>query len=285
MIVAPPRHDEAASLAALHGLGILDTEAEPQFDALVNAAATVCGVAISAISLIDCRRQWFKAVRGLSGVRETPRELAFCAHTVLGEDLLEVPDARMDERFFDHPMVVGAPNIRFYAGMPLRIDGGPSLGTLCVIDCQPRSLDGGQRDLLRQLAQAASGLLQVRSALRQLQQANEALAASRDELRLVIDAVPSMLTYWNPDLTCRFANRACATWMGVDPPPPSESTSAPCSAPIARRWSNPCSKLRCKAARRPSSTPLRRRAAACGTVWRTTCPMPLVACFAVCWSR
>ena len=217
MIVAPPRHDEAASLAALHGLGILDTEAEPQFDALVNAAATVCGVAISAISLIDCRRQWFKAVRGLSGVRETPRELAFCAHTVLGEDLLEVPDARLDERFFDHPMVVGAPNIRFYAGMPLRIDGGPSLGTLCVIDCQPRSLDGGQRDLLRQLAQAASGLLQVRSALRQLQQANEALAASRDELRLVIDAVPSMLTYWNPDLTCRFANRACATWMGVDP--------------------------------------------------------------------
>lgn len=217
MIIAPLRCNEEASLAALCGLGILDTDPEPQFDALVNAAAAICGVPISAISLVDARRQWFKATLGLPGVTETPRELAFCAHTVLGEDLLEVPDALLDERFFDHPMVVAAPNIRFYAGMPLRIDGGPAVGTLCVIDRRPRRLDKGQRELLRQMGHVVSQMLQGRAALQQLQQVNEALAASRDELRLVIDAVPSMLAYWTPALTCSYANRAYTTWFGIDP--------------------------------------------------------------------
>jgi PAS domain S-box-containing protein len=217
VIVAPVRCNEEASLAALHGLGILDTDPEPQFDAMVSAAAAICGVPISAISLVDARRQWFKATLGLPGVTETPRELAFCAHAVLGEDLLEVPDALLDERFFDHPMVVAAPNIRFYAGMPLSIDDGPKLGTLCVIDRQPRRLNSAQRDLLRRLAQAVSRMLQGRAAQQALQQANVQLAASRDELRLVIDAVPSMLAYWNPDMRCRFANLAYQTWFGVEP--------------------------------------------------------------------
>jgi signal transduction histidine kinase len=217
LIVAPVRQDEAASLAALNGLEVLDSEPEPHFDALVNAAAAVCGVPISAISLVDARRQWFKASLGLPGVTETPRELAFCAHAVLGEDLLEVPDALQDERFFDNPLVTGAPNIRFYAGMPLRVDGGPALGTLCVIDRQPRRLSSGQRDLLRQLALAVSSQLKGRAAVRDLKRAHADLRARRDMLELVIDAAPSLLAYWDTDLTCRFASRADVNWYGVAP--------------------------------------------------------------------
>jgi diguanylate cyclase len=130
MPAAPLPPDEASRLSALHGLGVLDTPPEPELEALVKAAALVCGVPISLVSLVDMNRQWFKANVGLP-VSETPREVAFCSHAILGRGLFEVPDASSDPRFVNNPLVTGAPDIRFYAGAPLRMSNGAQVGTLC----------------------------------------------------------------------------------------------------------------------------------------------------------
>jgi diguanylate cyclase (GGDEF)-like protein/PAS domain S-box-containing protein len=156
---APLPHDEPERLAALRAIGILDSPPEPVFDALVRAASLVCGVPIALISLIDADRQWFKANTGLQGVIETPRDLAFCGHTILGEGLLEVADAREDARFADNPLVTGAPEIRFYAGATLRLRDGSAAGTLCVIDRERRQLNDTQREILGCLARSAEAAL------------------------------------------------------------------------------------------------------------------------------
>jgi diguanylate cyclase (GGDEF)-like protein/PAS domain S-box-containing protein len=154
--------DEAERLAALRALEILDSAPEPAFDALVRAASLVCGAPIALISLIDADRQWFKANLGLPGVTETPRDLAFCAHAILGDDILEVADAAVDPRFADNPLVTGNPDIRFYAGAPLRLKDGSTVGTLCVIDRRARRLDDTQREILSSLALTASAMLEDR---------------------------------------------------------------------------------------------------------------------------
>ena len=167
MQIARPRDDEARSLEALRALNVLDSAPEAQFDALVQTASLVCGTPIALISLIDADRQWFKANVGLEGVTQTDRDVAFCSHAVLGESLFEVPDAALDPRFSDNPLVVGAPGIRFYAGVPLHLEDGSNVGTLCVIDRQPRLLTTQQREILCHLAEAAvKGLEARRWALR-----------------------------------------------------------------------------------------------------------------------
>ena len=123
------RNNEAQALAALHALEILDTAPEAEFDALVRVASLVCGVPISLVSLIDTDRQWFKANIGLPGVTQTPRDLAFCAHAVLGDELFEVQDATQDPRFLDNPLVISQPGIRFYAGAPITLEDGSRIGT------------------------------------------------------------------------------------------------------------------------------------------------------------
>jgi len=157
---APHPPDEAERLAALHRLGILDTPPDPEFDALVQAAALVCEVPISLISLVGSDRQWFKSQIGLGTSSGTARDIAFCAHTILGDAVLEVRDATCDPRFLDNPLVTGAPNIRFYAGVPLCLNDGSRVGTLCVIDRTPRRLDDRQRAILRSLAVAAGAALE-----------------------------------------------------------------------------------------------------------------------------
>ena len=154
--------DEEKRLAALRSLAVLDTEAEPLFDALTSAAAVVTGRPIALISLIDAERQWFKSTLGLSGLSETPREQAFCAHAILGDELLEVTDAQSDPRFVGNPLVTGAPHIRFYAGAPITLPDGTWLGTLCVIDHEPGELDDRQRFVLKQLAQVAAQAFELR---------------------------------------------------------------------------------------------------------------------------
>jgi signal transduction histidine kinase len=165
---APQHPQEAARLAALQALDVLDSAPQAEFDALVKAASLVCQTPISLISLVDDHRQWFKANVGLPGVSETPREMAFCAHAILGDEVMVVPDATQDARFIDNPLVTGQPEIRFYAGAPLRLRNGHQVGTLCVIDRQARDLNPSQRDILRCLAVAAVNALESRHAQQEL---------------------------------------------------------------------------------------------------------------------
>ncbi|MDI1362710.1 PAS domain S-box protein [Methylotenera sp.] len=152
--------NEDIRVQSLKRLRVLDTAAEAEFDAIVKAASLICGVPISLISLVDINRQWFKANVGLEGVTETPRELAFCAHAILGQEILEVEDATKDVRFSDNPLVLANPNIRFYAGAPLQLTSGENVGTLCVIDTQPHKLSDQQLIILTYLATAASKALE-----------------------------------------------------------------------------------------------------------------------------
>jgi diguanylate cyclase (GGDEF)-like protein len=146
--------DEATRLDTLRSLDILDTAAEERFDRLTRLAKRLFGVPIALISLVDTDRQWFKSCQGL-GATETSRDVSFCGHAILGDMVMTVPDALLDERFHDNPLVVGDPGIRFYAGCPLQVPNGSKLGTLCLIDVNPRTMDEGDLQLLRDLARMA----------------------------------------------------------------------------------------------------------------------------------
>ena len=146
---------EAARLAALMRLEVLDTEHEPLFDNLIELAARICDVPVALISLVDANRQWFKGCIGLD-VSETPRDVAFCDHAIRSDAPLIVPDATQDPRFQDNPLVTGEPGIRFYAGAPLITPDGRRLGTLCVIDFKPRAFDDARAAKLESLAALAS---------------------------------------------------------------------------------------------------------------------------------
>jgi len=140
MQVAPIPHNEAERLAALYELLILDTPPEERYDKIVAFAAAEFDVPIVLVSLLDTNRQWFKASVG-TDVCETGRDISFCSHAVLQDDIMVVPDTLDDPRFADNPLVAKGPHIRFYAGAPLTMASGLRLGTLCLIDRQPRTLD------------------------------------------------------------------------------------------------------------------------------------------------
>jgi len=161
---------EAARVAALDRYAILDTEPEQGFDDLVVLASYVCKTPIAMLSLVDDRRQWFKSRVGVQ-VRETPKDTSFCAHAIQQEDLFVVPDTLKDPRFKENPMVLGEPHIRFYTGAPLINEEGFALGTLCVIDRQPRELDSEQKEALWALSRLALGQMELRQNLRLLKQA------------------------------------------------------------------------------------------------------------------
>jgi len=159
---APLTIDEAERLASLLQLDVLDSAPEQEFDDIVTLANAICGTPIALISLVDNKRQWFKARAGLD-VQETHRDYAFCAHAILEkDDMLIVNDATKDSRFSESPLVLGEPNIRFYAGAPIiNVDGQP-LGTVCVIDTLARSLTQNQYDALTALARQCAALFQLR---------------------------------------------------------------------------------------------------------------------------
>jgi diguanylate cyclase (GGDEF)-like protein len=143
--------DEQARLETLRSLSILDTPPEERFDRLTRMAKRLFGVPIALVSLVDENRQWFKSCFGLS-VSETSRDISFCGHAILGNDLFIIPDAIEDERFADNPLVLNDPFIRFYAGCPLSAPNGRKLGTLCIIDRQPRSFGKEDLEALKDLA-------------------------------------------------------------------------------------------------------------------------------------
>jgi len=147
MQVAPIPDNEAERLAALHALLILDTPPEQRFDKITRFASTEFDVPIVLISLIDAGRQWFKSRVGLESC-ETGRDVSMCSHAILQPDIMVVHDTLLDARFADNPLVTGEPGIRFYAGAPLAMPSGMRLGTLCLIDRRPRTLDALELGIL-----------------------------------------------------------------------------------------------------------------------------------------
>lgn len=152
-------------LQALYSYEILDTDREKEFDDVVALTAEICGTAISVINLIDAERQWFKAEVGL-GVRETPLSTSLCSHVILEDDFVEIEDTLRDPRMVDNPLCRGDPGLRFYAGALLKSDAGLPIGTLCVLDWQPRRLAPLQRDAVKVLARQVMAQLDLRRALR-----------------------------------------------------------------------------------------------------------------------
>jgi GAF domain-containing protein len=158
---APLPDNEKARLAALESYRVLDTAPEQAYDDIVALATFICGTPIATVTFVDAERQWFKAQHGLAS-RETSRNIAFCAHTILDAKLMEVSDATKDRRFADNPLVLGDPHIRFYAGAPLITADGQALGSVCVIDREPRQLTDTQKTALEQLARLVMNNLEHR---------------------------------------------------------------------------------------------------------------------------
>lgn len=143
--------DEATRLESLRALQVLDTDAEERFDRLTRLAQRMFNVPIALVSLVDTDRQWFKSAAGLDAP-ETPRDISFCGHAILGDEVFTVNDATKDLRFSDNPLVTDDPNIRFYAGCPLKALDGSKLGTLCLIDRKPRQMSQDDIEALQDLA-------------------------------------------------------------------------------------------------------------------------------------
>ena len=174
---APIPENEARRLERLDLYRILDTPPEDAFDRITRIVAETIGVPIALVSLIDRDRQWFKSKYGLDAP-ETPRQIAFCAHAILGDETFVVEDASKDTRFSDNPLVVSDPSIRFYAGAPLKTSEGLNLGTLCAIDRRPRQLSASHRQLLEDLAHLVVDEMELRLALR------KAMNEAAEEIRL-----------------------------------------------------------------------------------------------------
>jgi PAS domain S-box-containing protein len=186
MLPSPPASHEAARLAALQRYEILDTAPEAAFDEVTALVAESLDVPVALVSLIDVDRQWFKSRVGLEQT-QTPRDISFCGHTILQDGVFEIPDAAQDDRFHDNPLVLGEPNIRFYAGAPLLTTDGHRIGTLCVIDRRSRRLEAGQRALLQQFARLLVAQLDQRLANRRLAAERQHLQQRQDYLQQVLN--------------------------------------------------------------------------------------------------
>ena len=165
MRAAPIPENEAARLETLRQYQVLDTDSEETFDDLTRLASYVCDTPAALISLIDAKRQWFKARVGVQA-HETPRDISFCAHAILQNSCFIVEDALADDRFADNPLVTGEPFIRFYAGMPLISPEGFAIGTLCVADRRPHTLNNEQLGALEMLSNQVMSQLELRREVR-----------------------------------------------------------------------------------------------------------------------
>ncbi|RZS46872.1 putative bifunctional diguanylate cyclase/phosphodiesterase [Sphaerotilus mobilis] len=213
MDVSPITVDEWHRLANLHRLRVLDTSPEPAFDALVDAAAGALRMPVAMVSLIDADRQWFKASRGMGETTQTSREIAFCGHVVARGEPLIVPDARLDARFADNPLVTGEPHICFYAGAPLRLADGSCVGALCVIDQVPRQLDASGLAVLCDLARVVVHALEARL-LRVLEhETRHALQRSEETFRLLAENTTDGLAIYE-DGAIRYTSPSYARMMG-----------------------------------------------------------------------
>jgi len=205
MIPAPIPQNEQERLKKLYSYGILDTEDEKEFDDLVQLVASICGTPMANISLVDKDRQWFKAVHNLER-RETSRNIAFCAHTILQDDIFLVPNALADERFLDNPLVLENPGVKFYAGMPLKTPEGYNIGSLCALDSVPRELSEEQKNAMRILASHVINMFELKVKTRLIeeqklqlehlsQQKSRLLSILAHDLRSPLASLSDLLTY------------------------------------------------------------------------------------------
>jgi len=200
----PMPRNEAARLRTLRSYDVLDTPPKASLDLLCQFAARMLGAPIALVSLVDEHRQWFKAKVGLDA-SETPRDLAFCAHAICDDVTMVVEDARLDVRFAENPLVTAAPDIRFYAGVPLTVENGVRLGTLCVIDRVPRRLTPEENEQLRRLAELVvadlkRGVLEKQLA-GQLAKTRRAAQVAREHIRRSDQAARlNALGWWEVDL-------------------------------------------------------------------------------------
>jgi nitrogen fixation/metabolism regulation signal transduction histidine kinase len=183
---------EEQRLASLYRMKILDTLPEDAYGDLVKLAASICGTPISAISLLDSDRQWFKAIVGLDA-KETTRDVAFCKHTILSDTLLEIPDSHLDARFDGNPLAHGPLNLRFYAGAPLILSDGARLGALCVLDTKAKELTEEQKSALEILARQVVSQIELSHKYRQLEESQKRNAEQKILLDAVADNFPGAL--------------------------------------------------------------------------------------------
>lgn len=188
MISAPETAQEGERQARLENYRVLDTSAETRYDDIAWLASYICETPIALVSLVDKRRQWFKARVGMP-VQQTSREIAFCAHAIQSDGLFIVPDAQKDVRFATNPLVTQEPHVRFYAGAPLMTPDGHAIGTLCVIDAQPRTLTPEQMHALGALSRQVVAQMELTLQLREIEATNLALARTNRALNGFTSAV------------------------------------------------------------------------------------------------
>ncbi len=184
--------NESERLEELRRYKILDSGVEQDYNDLVQLASEICGTPMSLISLVDKDRQWFKANLGLAD-NETPRDVSFCAHAIHFDEIFIVPDATADMRFFDNPLVTNEPNIRFYAGVPLKTSGGFNLGTLCVLDSQPRELTESQKFCLKTLSRQVMHMFELKHTAARLTQQNAQLREQKAQINDLLNLRDELL--------------------------------------------------------------------------------------------
>jgi diguanylate cyclase (GGDEF)-like protein/PAS domain S-box-containing protein len=212
---------ESQRLAALRRLDLIDSPPEPEFDELVQLAAAICETPVGLITLLDEKRQWFKASFGIKE-RETTREVAFCNYTIQQPDILEVPDAAADPRFACNPLVTQGERYRFYAGIPVFTPEGHPLGSLCVLDSIPRKLSSMQLTALRLIGRQVNARLELReqrialeTALQTTENARAELAASDARFQAFMDSAPFMSFIKDAEGHFVFYNQLLSDRFGV----------------------------------------------------------------------